>query len=214
MGEGHPTRGSDRDPAPRRRRCFMKGCEQRFTPLAGEQRFCGTVACRTALERWAAGAMVIEASQAEGYGQRRCARPGCTDEFSARSPTHRYCSTCAPIVAKDRARARQTSRRQRAKGERLGAQAEGTTAAQRPPQPTQAGRHAPGDPCQSLGRCQRPGCYEPRQDSPRRRALYCGSECARAVRRVLDRERKWRRLVLLRREQRRSAVIEPPARAT
>jgi hypothetical protein len=42
------------------------------------------------------------------------------------------------------------------------------------------------DPC-----CARPGCYESAPKLGRNQARYCGSACRQAVRRVLDRERKW-----------------------
>jgi hypothetical protein len=39
--------------------------------------------------------------------------------------------------------------------------------------------------------CDRPGCYEPLPGDSRAPARYCGSACRQAVRRVVDRERKW-----------------------
>jgi hypothetical protein len=39
--------------------------------------------------------------------------------------------------------------------------------------------------------CHRPGCHEPLVKSGRNQARYCCSACRQAVRRVLDRERKW-----------------------
>ena len=39
--------------------------------------------------------------------------------------------------------------------------------------------------------CRRPGCYEPPRRSIRTEAHYCGESCRLAMRRVLDRERKW-----------------------
>jgi hypothetical protein len=40
--------------------------------------------------------------------------------------------------------------------------------------------------------CDRPGCFSPVRTVRRGRAHYCSLECLTAVRRVLDRERKWR----------------------
>jgi hypothetical protein len=40
--------------------------------------------------------------------------------------------------------------------------------------------------------CDRPGCYDPVRPSCRVRARYCGGECGRDVRRVADRERKFK----------------------
>jgi hypothetical protein len=41
--------------------------------------------------------------------------------------------------------------------------------------------------------CDRPGCYDPVRCSCRARARFCCDECGQAMRRVLDRERKWLR---------------------
>jgi hypothetical protein len=41
--------------------------------------------------------------------------------------------------------------------------------------------------------CDRPGCYDPVRCSCRARARFCSDECGQAMRRVLDRERKWLR---------------------
>jgi len=46
--------------------------------------------------------------------------------------------------------------------------------------------------CQSARTCDRPGCYRPSRTSARGLGAYCGPGCALAVRRVLDRQRKWR----------------------
>jgi hypothetical protein len=43
----------------------------------------------------------------------------------------------------------------------------------------------------SLSVCDRPGCYDAPVASPRNPARYCCPACRRAVRNVLDRERKW-----------------------
>jgi len=39
--------------------------------------------------------------------------------------------------------------------------------------------------------CDRPGCYEPLPGDSRAPTRYCGADCRQAVRRVVDRERKW-----------------------
>lgn len=41
--------------------------------------------------------------------------------------------------------------------------------------------------------CDRVGCYDPVRRSSRAQARYCGDDCRQAMRRVLDRERKWLR---------------------
>lgn len=40
--------------------------------------------------------------------------------------------------------------------------------------------------------CDRPGCHEHPRPSLRNPAKYCSPECRQAVRKVLDRERKWK----------------------
>jgi len=40
--------------------------------------------------------------------------------------------------------------------------------------------------------CARPGCYEAPRATVRAPTVYCEDACGQAVRRVLDRERKWR----------------------
>jgi hypothetical protein len=40
--------------------------------------------------------------------------------------------------------------------------------------------------------CDRPGCFAPPRSSVRTPARYCGDECRQALRRVRDRERKWK----------------------
>ncbi len=43
----------------------------------------------------------------------------------------------------------------------------------------------------ALPLCDRPGCHEPPQPSPRNPARFCGPSCRQAFHNVLDRERKW-----------------------
>jgi hypothetical protein len=40
--------------------------------------------------------------------------------------------------------------------------------------------------------CDRPGCHEPPLKSVHKPACFCSPACGQAVRRVRDRERKWR----------------------
>lgn len=62
--------------------------------------------------------------------------------------------------------------------------------------------------------CARPGCYEPARKLGRSQARYCGPACRQAVRRVLDRERKWIERALLQRrccaEHDQAARARPP----
>ncbi len=61
--------------------------------------------------------------------------------------------------------------------------------------------------------CDRPGCYEPPPKSGRNQARYCCPACRQAVRRVLDRERKWRsRGTFQGRRERAARSTRPPAR--
>ena len=61
--------------------------------------------------------------------------------------------------------------------------------------------------------CDRPGCYEPPPKSLGRPACFCSRVCRQAVRRVRERERKWRRRGTFQgRRARRQEYAAAPAR--
>lgn len=197
LGEGDLSGTTDKAGRPRPRLCFRKGCGRLYAPTAWDQRFCGVPNCLAELRRWerVTGRLAPPGSprrsdeQEVDYGLRCCARPACETEFFARSPNHHVCASCRAVVQAEQARVRQRNRRQRlaqTAGARAAAPVEAASVA------ADDGRHASHDLWQSVTFCERPGCYEARRSSPCRATRYCGADCARAVRRVLDRERRWR----------------------
>lgn len=141
---------------------------------------------------------------------RACLCKGCGAPFTPRTWNQRYCGAprCSRRVRRWQARKRQQKRRATEEGRRRHRDAERERRRQRrnrPPSHPPDGRprdppsggsrgHAakeaeapPGEPF-----CDRPGCFAPVRPADRGRAHYCGAECCAAVRRVLDRERKWR----------------------
>jgi hypothetical protein len=188
--------------------CLGAECEESFQAAWPEQRFCGGARCRSLLMAWAAAkgsgdaAREVEDELGRGvleYGERECRHgaPGCEGRFEAKSPTQIYCVPCRAVVTREQARDRQRrlreSRRlaeERRRADERG-QAEQQAAEVGPaPEPAQGRCHAPHEACQSA-LCDRPGCY--RTPVAGAAARYCGPDCAAAVRRVLDRERQWRR---------------------
>jgi len=151
---------------------------------------------------------------------RRCLLKGCERFFRPTRPQSRYCSTTCCHAAR-RWRRRQASRRWRASATgKVRRRAQCRRARQRiplvvlpelpsvsepvAPSPPVTGPPAPAA-CEgqrpatipeksSSQPCQRPGCYAVfvlRPRSPQQR--FCSPSCRQALRRVLDRERRWRR---------------------
>ncbi len=131
---------------------------------------------------------------------RICLRKGCGCKYQPRRWNQRYCQDpeCQRLVRRWQAARRQAKRRQdeavkaeHAKAQR--ARRQRTISSPQAPQPpplAPARGHAakifsPGPVCD------RPGCHEPAPKVGRNQASYCCSACRLAVRRVLDRERKW-----------------------
>lgn len=150
--------------------------------------------------------------QATSQGQwpvRRCFRKDCGNRFRPNCWNQRYCQHphCLREVRRWYAAKRQRKRRASAEHRQQHAQAERQRriqkkqqAASRDPSSQENAATAEQE-RRAWSRsknfhedfCDRPGCYEPRRTSFRAPAKYCGDQCRRAVRRVLDRERKWKR---------------------
>lgn len=118
------------------------------------------------------------------WNQRYCQQPHCLREvrrwFAAKRQRRRRASaTCRQEHA-------QAERQRRSRKKRQAASQETATT-------TPQGRAWSRSRIFHEDFCDRPGCYEPRRTSPRAPAKYCGDDCRQAVRRVLDRERKWKR---------------------
>ena len=136
---------------------------------------------------------------------RICLRKDCGRKYQARRWNQRYCqdAECLRQVRRWQAAQRQAKRRQDKAAKAKDAQAQRARRRRvislpQPPQPLK-------DPEVALARChaakiffpfplcERPGCYESPPQSSHNQAKYCCSSCRQAVRRVLDRERKWLR---------------------
>ena len=132
---------------------------------------------------------------------RLCLRKGCGRKYQPRRPNQRYCQDpeCLRLVRRWQAARRQARRRQddAAKIQHAQAQRARRQRAISSPQAPQNPKVAPArghaariflPPCC----CDRPGCYEPPPKVGHCQARYCCPACRQALRRVRDRERKWR----------------------
>jgi hypothetical protein len=133
---------------------------------------------------------------------RICLRKGCGRKYQPQRWNQHYCqdAECLRLVRRWQAAKRQAKRRQdeAAKAQHAEAQRARRRRATSSPQP-------PKEPEVAAARghaakilfptplCDRPGCYEPPPKLGRNQAKYCCPVCRQAVRRVRDRERKWRR---------------------
>jgi hypothetical protein len=137
---------------------------------------------------------------------RRCLLKGCEQPFRPAHPCSRYCSKACQDAARDwqrwraarqyrataggRERRREQSRRyrERQQQERLAATAE-------PAAGVREGQ-LKEEFCEDFSgqSCSRPGCYELFHLQPRSPLqCFCSASCRRALRRVGDREARWRR---------------------
>ena len=159
---------------PRQRRCLLKGCEKPFHPTHPQARYCSPE-CRAAARRW----------------RRRCAnrqyRQTPYGRQKRQAQSQRYRCRCA-------------ERRQAAQAQKVlpAAPQSADTC------PAQAGEgQRPARDCEFFC-CQRPGCEEwfaLSSRSPCRK--FCSPSCRQALRRVIERERRWRQRARLARRQRR-----------
>lgn len=159
------------------RQCLLKGCEQWFEPGCAQCRYCSDQ-CRQAARDWSRWRAQNEYRQSEkGKGCRR-----------AQSQRHR-------------------ERRRRCAADQSAARAAGQAAVETSEsvvtQQTSDGAcvgHQSAEFAKDSEKrcCDRPGCYEkfvPRPHDPPQR--FCSGACRKALRRVEERERRWR----LRRQQ-------------
>jgi hypothetical protein len=132
---------------------------------------------------------------------RICLRKGCGRKYEPRRPNQRYCQDpeCQRLVKRWQAAKRQAKRRQNdaAKAEHTEAERarrqRATSSSQAPkPSAIAAARGHAARIFSPTSLCDRPGCHEPPPKSGRNQTRYCCSACRQAVRRVVDRERKWR----------------------
>jgi hypothetical protein len=131
---------------------------------------------------------------------RLCLRKGCGRKYQPRRWNQRYCQDpeCLRLVRRWQAAKRQAKRRQDEGAKSQHAEAERVRrqripSSPQPPKPPEIGV-ARGHAARTFALtplCDRPGCHEPPVKSGRSQACYCCSACRQAVRRVVDRERKW-----------------------
>lgn len=142
------------------------------------------------------------------FPPRACHRAGCGREFLPRSWNQRYCreAECLRELHRWQATKRQRRRREEAENQKQHAEAERQRRRRRgemqgasqgenpPPSDSQAKTPRAWSRSEKIPHdfCDRPGCYEPLPGPRRGPAQYCGRGCARAQRRVNDRERKFK----------------------
>lgn len=170
------------------------------------------------------------ASDASGQCPRRygrvCLLKECEQSFQASHPLQRYCSQPCQEAARRwrrwqaarryratpqgqqqrQAQSRRYRDRQRLRRAPATAEPVGTTTT---PAPCEGQRYGDFSADFSTRPCQRPGCYElfvPQAHEPPQR--FCCMACRRALRRVLEREARWRR----RRRLIRAGRFRPPPR--
>jgi len=134
---------------------------------------------------------------------RVCLRKGCGRKYQPRRWNQHYCqdAECLRLVRRWQAAKRQVKRRQAEAAKAQHAEAErvrrrrrqripSSPQAPKPPEIGAARGHAAKIISPTV-MCDRPGCHEPVVKLGRSQARYCSSACRQAVRRVVDRERKW-----------------------
>lgn len=157
------------------RRCLLKGCEQSFRPRRPQSRYCSD-RCRQLARRWRRW----QASRRwRGTDQGRACRRRQGQRYRQRRQ-ERVASVRPPPSI----------------DEEPPLNAVMTSAAQRTDDPGGREGQRPATISEDFDGhfCQRPGCYvyfALQARSPGQR--FCSAQCRRALRRVLDREAKWRR---------------------
>ena len=131
---------------------------------------------------------------------RVCLRKGCGRQYTPKRWNQRYCqdAECLQLVRRWQAARRQAKRRQddAVKSQHAEAQKARRRRAPPPSQPPKepevaAARGHAAKIFSAAPICDRPGCHEAPLKSGRSQAKYCCCSCRQAVRRVVDRERKW-----------------------
>lgn len=165
MGQQQHTSSHDSSPARGRfpaRTCHRRHCGRVFQPRQWNQRYCREPDCLRELHRWQA----------------------------AKRQRHRRSHETVRQQHADAERQRRSRKREQRRARE--------TAEETPVASPSARIDAPDPRAWSRSKrlpqdfCDRPGCYDRVRPSCRTRARYCGDECRRAVRRVADRERKFK----------------------
>lgn len=135
---------------------------------------------------------------------RICLRKGCGCVYQPTRWNQRYCqqADCLREVRRWQAAKRQRSYRRLAANRKRHAEAEAQRRRDRKTQRAKFDATVVKETARQGGAwsrskvppgdfCGRPGCYERLPGDSRAPVRYCGSDCRQAVRRVVDRERKW-----------------------
>ena len=144
---------------------------------------------------------------ARGLRPRICLRKGCGCVYHPTRWNQRYCqqADCLREVRRWQAAKRQRFHRRLRANRKRHAEAEAQRRRDRTAQGARRDAVAVEETIVQVGQdgawsrskkfpaefCDRPGCYEPLPGDSRAPARYCGDDCRQAVRRVVDRERKW-----------------------
>jgi len=137
------------------RRCYRKGCQNRFSPQRRYQKFCNDPLCAVALKRW----------QALKRQRRHRENPENRQKHAQRERVRRLDKAQAAaetIIPKESPDAK------------IAYCAWSRTT------------DVPKD------FCDRPGCYEPKIQSHRNTAKYCGNDCRNAAQHVAHRDRQYK----------------------
>ena len=137
---------------------------------------------------------------------RTCHRKGCSNRFLPRRPYQKFCLDPTCVVQLRRWQATKRQRRHRVSPENRQKHAERERlrrlekAARIVPVVDSKSQTEPKKLDSAWSRptaipkdfCDRPGCYEPKVNSDRNQAKYCGITCRNAVHRVRERDRQYR----------------------
>lgn len=148
------------------RTCLRKGCGRLFHPRRWNQRYCQDAHCTRLVRRWQAAKRQQRRRQNPAQRQQHCQAERQRRQRcrEARQAREPTVPEVAPTRGSDQAS---------------------------PPLP-EHGAWSRSNPRDAIF-CDRPGCHDPVRAPCRCPARYCGDECAQAMQRVLDRERKWLR---------------------
>lgn len=137
---------------------------------------------------------------------RTCHRKGCSNRFLPHRPYQKFCSDPTCTIQLRRWQATKRQRRHRANPENRQKHAERErlrrleNAARVAKVTDSSSQITPEKLVSAWSRttvipkdfCDRPGCYEPKVNSDRNHAKYCGNACRNAVHRVRERDREYR----------------------
>mgnify|MGYP001815578590 CR=1 FL=1 len=134
------------------------------------------------------------------FGRRLCLLKGCESPFTPRNPWDRYCSEGCRTAAR-RWQQRESNRHYRATQQGKARRRAQSRRYRRRKRSSDTSAYHGGEgyhqrPAETVFRCVRPGCYchfTRTTRSPLQK--FCSTSCRKALRRVLLREQRWRRML-------------------